>query len=53
MTLRKDLHEANRVSWNEATRAHNAHKREQAAFAPVPLMFGLRARQAGDRGFGS
>jgi 2-polyprenyl-3-methyl-5-hydroxy-6-metoxy-1,4-benzoquinol methylase len=32
MTLRQDLHEANRVSWNEATRAHNAHKRGQAAF---------------------
>ncbi|MEO8181716.1 MAG: class I SAM-dependent methyltransferase [Deltaproteobacteria bacterium] len=32
MTLRKDLHEANRASWNEATRSHNAHKREQAAF---------------------
>jgi hypothetical protein len=32
MTLRKDLHEANRASWNEATRAHNAHKCDQAAF---------------------
>lgn len=28
----KDLHEQNRRSWNAATRAHNAHKREQAAF---------------------
>lgn len=27
-----DLHEANRASWNAATRAHNAHKRDQAAF---------------------
>ena len=32
MTLRKDLHEANRASWNEATRQHNSHKRDQAAF---------------------
>lgn len=28
----KDLHEANRVSWNTATEAHNSHKRDQAAF---------------------
>jgi SAM-dependent methyltransferase len=27
-----DLHEANRVSWNLATEAHNSHKRDQAAF---------------------
>lgn len=30
--LRPDLHEANRRSWNVATRAHNRHKRDQAAF---------------------
>ncbi len=29
---RKDLHEANRRSWNAATDAHNSHKRDQAAF---------------------
>ena len=28
----KDLHEANRASWNAATEAHNSHKRDQAAF---------------------
>lgn len=32
MTLRKDLHEENRLSWNEATVAHNSHKRDQAKF---------------------
>jgi SAM-dependent methyltransferase len=32
MTLRKDLHEQNRLSWNEATKAHNSHKRDQAKF---------------------
>lgn len=26
------LHEENRLSWNEATRAHNSHKGDQAAF---------------------
>lgn len=30
--MRKDLHEQNRRSWNAATRAHNSHKRDQAAF---------------------
>jgi SAM-dependent methyltransferase len=30
--MRSDLHELNRLSWNEATRAHNAHKMDQAAF---------------------
>lgn len=30
--VRKHLHEANRRSWNVATRAHNQHKREQAAW---------------------
>lgn len=29
---RKDLHEANRIAWNEATRAHNSHKHDQAGF---------------------
>ena len=28
----KDLHEANRVSWNAATRVHNSHKGDQAQF---------------------
>jgi len=32
MPLRPDLHEINRASWNEATRAHNSHKKDQAAF---------------------
>lgn len=30
--MRRDLHEQNRLSWNEATRAHNSHKRDQAKF---------------------
>ncbi len=30
--LRKDIHQENRISWNEATKAHNSHKRDQAAF---------------------
>jgi len=30
--LRKDLHEENRISWNEATKAHNSHKKDQALF---------------------
>lgn len=30
--IRRDLHEANRLSWNLATRAHNSHKRDQAGF---------------------
>jgi SAM-dependent methyltransferase len=29
---RKAVHEGNRLSWNEATRAHNSHKRDQAKF---------------------
>jgi SAM-dependent methyltransferase len=29
--VRKDLHEANRASWNMATVAHNSHKGDQAA----------------------
>lgn len=28
----RDLHEANRQSWNAATLAHNSHKRDQAGF---------------------
>jgi SAM-dependent methyltransferase len=32
MTIARDLHEENRRSWNAATRAHNSHKRDQAAF---------------------
>lgn len=28
---RRDLHEANRLSWNAATEAHNSHKGDQAA----------------------
>ncbi|MBW4608821.1 MAG: class I SAM-dependent methyltransferase [Hassallia sp. WJT32-NPBG1] len=30
--LRKELHEENRLSWNEATKAHNSHKGDQAKF---------------------
>ena len=30
--IRTDLHEANRLSWNAATAAHNSHKGDQAAF---------------------
>lgn len=29
---RRDLHDLNRRSWNEATKAHNSHKGDQAAF---------------------
>jgi SAM-dependent methyltransferase len=32
MPIRKDLHEENRLSWNEATQAHNSHKRDQVRF---------------------
>jgi len=28
----RDVHEQNRLSWNEATKAHNSHKHDQAAF---------------------
>jgi SAM-dependent methyltransferase len=31
-SLRRDLHEQNRRSWNLATAAHNSHKRDQARF---------------------
>ncbi|HWQ13378.1 MAG TPA: class I SAM-dependent methyltransferase [Roseiflexaceae bacterium] len=30
--MRKDLHEVNRLAWNEATKAHNSHKADQARF---------------------
>ncbi|GMQ77825.1 MAG: hypothetical protein BMS9Abin02_0315 [Anaerolineae bacterium] len=30
--LRRDLHEENRTSWNEATVAHNSHKADQVQF---------------------
>ncbi|MEQ1502086.1 MAG: class I SAM-dependent methyltransferase, partial [Myxococcota bacterium] len=30
--MNRDQHEANRRSWNHATRVHNLHKRDQAAF---------------------
>lgn len=30
--IHKDRHEANRLSWNAATRQHNTHKGDQAAF---------------------
>jgi SAM-dependent methyltransferase len=29
---KKDMHESNRLSWNQATRAHNSHKHDQAGF---------------------
>lgn len=29
---RRAIHEQNRLSWNEATKAHNSHKADQAAF---------------------
>jgi SAM-dependent methyltransferase len=32
INLRKELHEENRLSWNEATKAHNSHKGDQAKF---------------------
>jgi SAM-dependent methyltransferase len=30
--MRKDLHQANRLSWNAATVAHNSHKGDQASY---------------------
>ncbi|BAZ53748.1 putative methyltransferase [Nostoc sp. NIES-4103] len=30
--LRKEFHEENRLSWNEATKAHNSHKGDQGKF---------------------
>jgi SAM-dependent methyltransferase len=32
LSSRKAWHEQNRLSWNEATKAHNSHKADQAAF---------------------
>ncbi|HVI00493.1 MAG TPA: PhzF family phenazine biosynthesis isomerase, partial [Enhygromyxa sp.] len=32
MTIRRDLHEDNRRSWNAATPVHNQHKQDQAGF---------------------
>jgi SAM-dependent methyltransferase len=31
-TVRKDLHEENRIAWNAATVVHNSHKADQAGF---------------------
>src|SRR5918911_693436 len=31
-TMHRHVREANRLSWNAATRAHNSHKGDQAAF---------------------
>ncbi len=31
-SLRKELHQENRLSWNEATKAHNSYKGDQAKF---------------------
>ena len=28
----KEMHEVNRLSWNQATKAHNSHKYDQAGF---------------------
>lgn len=32
MSTSDDIHEANRLTWNEGTRAHNSHKADQAKF---------------------
>ena len=32
MSIRRDLHQANRASWNSATPVHNQHKRDQAGW---------------------
>lgn len=32
MSLNKQFHEDNRISWNEATKVHNSHKGDQAKF---------------------
>jgi PhzF family phenazine biosynthesis protein len=49
-TLRRDLHEANRRSWNLATTAHNQRKREQAAWlrAGGELLFPEELELLGD-----
>lgn len=49
-TLRRDLHEANRRSWNEATKAHNQRKRDQAGWlrAGGELLFPEELELLGD-----
>lgn len=49
-TLRRDLHEANRRSWNLATTAHNQRKRDQAAWlrAGGELLFPEELELLGD-----
>ncbi len=32
MGIRREYHEDNRIAWNEATKAHNSHKGDQAKF---------------------
>jgi predicted PhzF superfamily epimerase YddE/YHI9/SAM-dependent methyltransferase len=49
-TLRRDLHEANRQSWNLATAAHNQRKRDQAGWlrAGGELLFPEELELLGD-----
>jgi PhzF family phenazine biosynthesis protein len=49
-TLRRDLHEANRRSWNEATAVHNQRKRDQAGWlrAGGELLFPEELELLGD-----
>ena len=55
MSIRRDLHEANRRSWNEATQAHNQRKRDQAGWLReggellFPEELGLLGELAGKR----
>lgn len=55
MPLRRDLHEANRRSWNLATQAHNQRKRDQAGWLRdggellFPEELGLLGELAGQR----
>ena len=46
----KAYHEANRLSWNEGTKAHNSHKGDQAAFfrAGGSTLFPEESRLLGD-----
>ena len=48
--MKQDLHEANRLSWNAATVAHNSHKGDQAAFFRKggSTLFPEEARLLGD-----
>ncbi len=39
-TTPSEFHEANRLSWNEATVAQNSHKKDQAGFLRVNAVFG-------------